>query len=414
MTRSVALELLFGRFRYTDRGILDRTHMRFYTERSLLEMLRESGAKHLIADRAAVQALALADYEVPLVILVPDEEGPTFRIGPHHVVPCAEVLRRGEEYWPDAVAPSQLAYLMFTSGSTGRPKGVGVSQVNAATCIHLFGERYGLGPGDTCSQNFELTFDLSVFDMFVCWTRGACLCVPPEAQRKAPGKFYRERGLTLWFSVPSLGAFMERLGQLKARPFPDLKWILFCGERLPISVAMTWQRAMPQAQVENLYGPTEVTIACTVHTMGDSASENAVNGSVPIGWPLEGHHVAILDGDGQIVPRDEQGELCVGGPQVTPGYWNDPEKTQARYFEASPEGLLGSADQGPLVRWYRTGDLVRMDADGQLQHLGRLDDQVKLGGFRVELGEVESVMRHALGSEDVAVIAAARAGSAPR
>ena len=116
-----------------------------------------------------------------------------------------------------------------------------------------------------------MTFDLSAFDMFVAWERGACVCCLPQAELIKPGRFINESRLTIWFSVPSTGLFMQRLGMLKPDRYPTLRWSLFCGEPLPIDVARSWAEAAPESIVENLYGPTELTIACTLYRWDPSA-----------------------------------------------------------------------------------------------------------------------------------------------
>ena len=215
------------------------------------DMLVRAGCRTLIVDGAASDRLdaLLEGMEDPPAVISPDDHG--------------ERLERAAALKPVTVAPDAIAYLLFTSGSTGRPKGVGVTHGNVRAFIETIAERYGIDERDRCSQTFDLTFDLSVFDMFVAWERGACLCCPSERELMAPGSFIRRAGLTVWFSVPSTGAFMRKLGMLKPDSYPSLRWSLFCGEPLPDEVARKWAAAAPNSTVENLYGPTEATIACT-------------------------------------------------------------------------------------------------------------------------------------------------------
>jgi amino acid adenylation domain-containing protein len=342
------------------------------------DMLLRSGARTLVVDAGAAAQLEelLAGIEDPPALIRPDE--PLERLAP-----ASSLISR-------EVAAEDMAYLLFTSGSTGKPKGVGVTHANAVSFIAPVVERYGIGEQDRCSQTFDMTFDLSVFDMFVAWERGACLCCPSERELMAPGKFIRRAELTVWFSVPSTGAFMRKLRMLKPDSYPTLRWSLFCGEPLPVEVAAAWAEAAPSSTVENLYGPTEATIACTVERFDPETSPAlAVNGIVPIGAPLGGMRALVAGPDLLEVAPGEDGELLMAGPQVTPGYWEDPERT-AGAFVVPP---------GRSERHYRTGDRVRrpLDPDAPLVYIGRMDHQIKVLGHRVELGEIEAVLREESG-----------------
>lgn len=292
---------------------------------------------------------------------------------------------------PVTVKPDATAYLLFTSGSTGTPKGVPVSHSNVAAYLAYTCQRYGVNEHDRFSQMFDMTFDLSVHDLFVCWERGACLCVVPEKVTLAPAEFIRDKGLTMWFSVPSVAMFLSRYRMLQPDWLSSLRYSLFCGEALSASLADQWQKAAPNSIVENLYGPTETTVAITNYRWNPEKSPAAcVNGIVPIGWPFEGQRAAIIDPDKKPVPVGKTGELCLSGSQVTRGYLTNPEKTKEQYIQIPGQG------DGP---WYRTGDLVRQDETGCLYYLGRTDNQVKILGHRVELGEIDAVLRQATGSE---------------
>jgi non-ribosomal peptide synthetase component F len=232
---------------------------------------------------------------------------------------------------------------------------------------------------------FDMTFDLSVFDMFVCWERGAKLCCPSKKTLIKPGQFIADHELTIWFSVPSTAIFMKQLGVLKLGCYRSLRLSLFCGEPLPASSVASWREAAPNSIIENLYGPTELTIACTRHRWDDKASPDQCElGVVPIGDPYPGMEVLVADDDLVEVAPGATGELLMRGPQMTPGYWRDPAKTSAAFV----------VPPGRDAVFYRTGDRVRR-ADGArpMTHLGRTDHQVKILGHRVELGEIEAVLR---------------------
>jgi amino acid adenylation domain-containing protein len=365
---------------------------KFPLERTLA-MLRASGCKTVVVGQECAETLEslLPRLDKPLTFIIPDAgwEPNGDGIATHRVIDAGQLSKVADPCDP-AVAGDDTAYLLFTSGSTGVPKGVAVSQSNVVAYMEYAAKRFGIHGGDRCSQNFDLTFDLSVHDLFTCWDAGAVLCPYPE-QTLTPATFIDELGLTVWFSVPSVAMFASKLGLLQPGAFPSLRWSLFCGEALSASLAEAWQKAADKSILENLYGPTEATIAITWYRW-DSAKSPAecVRGLVPIGWPFDGQQVCAVNEDLASVPPGESGELCLGGSQVTRGYWNDREKT-ARSFVR----LKHTGDQ----IWYRTGDLVRQDEKGCLFYLGRRDFQVKVNGYRVELQEIELVLREAARTE---------------
>jgi amino acid adenylation domain-containing protein len=364
---------------------------RFPAQRNRL-MLERAGCRAVVVDAASLAAAAdiLATLDEPLLVVVPDGDPRKVdrrRWGRHSVIGSREL---DESVSIAHVAPDDPAYLLFTSGSTGNPKGVLVTHANVRAFLNAVGERYSFTARDRFSQMFDLTFDLSVFDMFVAWDNGACVCCPNAKQVLKPSDFIRDASLTVWFSVPSVGMFLQRLGALKPRAFPTLRLSLFCGEGLPADVATDWAAAAPASTVENLYGPTEATIACTAQRW--DARSTDVNGLVPIGRPLGATRVRVVDESLHDVPVGTPGELLLSGPQVVAGYWRDPTTT-ARSFVPHPE--LGHS--------YLTGDRVVETHDGTLAYLGRLDSQIKVLGHRVELGEIEAVLREETSADAVAV-----------
>jgi len=292
------------------------------------------------------------------------------------------------------IAPDAIANLLFTSGSTGQPKGVMVSQRNLVRFIELVLARYPLGPEDRFSQLFELVFDLSGFDMFAAWWVGGCVCCPTKAQMLTVGQFVHDARLTVWFSVPSTAVLMKRLGLLEPGTLPNLRVSLFCGEALPADVTRAWAEAASSSVVENLYGPTELTLACTWYTWdADRSPAECENGLVPIGEAFPGMTARVVNAELAEVAPGEVGELLMAGPQVTLGYWRDAEKTAAAFV----------VPPGSDAVHYRTGDLVRRPVGGApLTFQGRADTQIKVRGYRIELGEVEAAIR-AVAETDFAV-----------
>jgi amino acid adenylation domain-containing protein len=375
---------------------LNRT---FPVERTRL-MLQKSMCRSIIVDAgSAVQLVQLLEgITVPLVIICPDTTDVTelsarFRI---HRFLGADQLADASRWHPANVAPKSMAYLLFTSGSTGEPKGVMVSHANVLHYIRCVTQRFGFNSNDRASQTFDLTFDLSVHDMFVTWETGGCVCCPTQKQAIKPDRYINDARLTVWFSVPATASFMRRLGVLRPNMYPGLRVSLFCGEALPSDTAREWALAAPNCFIENLYGPTELTIACSTYRWDNERSPaECEHGIVPIGRPFEGMEALVVDDSLGEVTNGTSGELVVTGPQLSLGYWQNEEKTRGAFIQVP----------GKPAKYYRTGDRVlRRAADEVLVYLGRLDNQIKILGHRVELGEIEGIVRHVSGVQGVVAL----------
>lgn len=361
----------------------------FPIDRTVAMFIR-SECRSLVADAPTSAQLEplLEAAEPGLRVVLPDEDHiEKWRLRwPQHSFAGADEMKEGGHAAPPKVDPEGIAYLLFTSGSTGKPKGVMVRHRNVTAFLDAMVERYAITEHDRLSQTFDLTFDLSAFDMFVAWEQGACLCCPTQKQKMLPGKYINDARLTVWFSVPSTAILMSRLRMLKAGQYPNLRLSLFCGEALPMEVVQSWEQACPNSILENLYGPTELTIACTLYRWDAETSPGECElGVVPIGHPYPGMRVLVTGPDLLEVPPGETGELLMTGPQLTAGYWKAPDLTE-KAFVVPP---------GYTEVYYRTGDRVRrpVQADAPLVYLGRMDNQIKIQGYRVELGEVEAVLR---------------------
>ncbi len=318
--------------------------------------------------------------------------------GPRTVTEWSALPPAGEACRPVPVEAEHLAYVMFTSGTTGVPKGVAVSAGAVAHFLGHVARLYRIGPDDRVGQFCELSFDVSVFELFGALAGGAALCVLPDEQVLAPARFIRQAALTVWTSVPSVIAILARLKLLEAGSFPTLRVSFFIGEALPVASARAWQAAAPNSVVDNHYGPTEATVACTMQRVSEPVAETPGRGTVAIGRAYDGLRAEVVSADGRFVADGETGELALSGPQLATGYVGQPELT-ARRFPALEHPELGRS------RWYRTGDLAFRDEQGRLHCLGRLDHQVKVMGHRVELEDLDAHLRAASGTDAVAAVA---------
>jgi amino acid adenylation domain-containing protein/non-ribosomal peptide synthase protein (TIGR01720 family) len=288
---------------------------------------------------------------------------------------------RGEGDVP--VDPRQAAYVMYTSGSTGRPKGVVIEHAGIANRLRWMQERYGIGPGDAVLHKTPFGFDVSVWELFWPLQTGATLVVAAPGEHREPGALVetmrRERVSTVHF-VPSMLQQLVEAGGLEG--LTALRRVICSGEELPGAlVERLWER-LPWVAVENLYGPTEASVDVSAWAVG---REDA-RGRVPIGRPVANTRLLVLDAWGHPAPEGVPGELHIGGVQVARGYLGRPGLTAASFV---PDAH-GAAPGGRL---YRTGDVARWREDGSLEYLGRVDGQVKVHGNRVELGEIEAVLR---------------------
>ncbi len=302
----------------------------------------------------------------------------------------ASPARPGAPYPMDA---SDTAYIIFTSGTTGVPKGVMIAAGSARHYTEVITHMLGLQASDRALETCELSFDFSVHNMFSTWEAGASLHILPATRVMNAVKFARNAKLTVWNSVPSLAGMLRQVKALAPDVLPELRVTVFGGEQLPEGTITAWRSAASNSSIYNLYGPTEVTVFCLSQAIGDPAPVTPGRDCIAIGTPLPGSAAIVVDDSGEIVVDGTPGELLVSGVQVSSGYLNAPELTAARF------PTLGG------VRWYRTGDLAIRDADGTFHCLGRIDNQVKVLGYRVELEEIDAHVRVVCGADVVGSVA---------
>ena len=294
----------------------------------------------------------------------------------------------GSDAEPQAPSANARVYHLFTSGSTGQPKGVPITHAALTHYVTNIVDTVGIGDHWRATQFFDLSFDLSMHDLFVCLMTGGTLVPANDMALMMPHRFCASNAIDIWFSVPLLAVAAAR-GQAAMPADVRLKKALFCGEALPGAYAEGMRTLLQDGgEVWNLYGPTEATIAFTAHRLDKSDYARDV---VQLGQPFGDNRIAVLHEDAVIEARDGvSGELLLGGPQVFAGYApvnaNEPFVTDA-------DGL----------RYYRTGDLVRLEG-GALVYIGRTDSQVKIRGHRVELGEIEAACSRIAGVDAAAVV----------
>lgn len=287
---------------------------------------------------------------------------------------------------PRTASPADVAYVLFTSGSTGRPKGVPITHGNVDHYLATIERRYRFTVHDVFTQTFDITFDLAMFDLFAAWGSGATVVSTPAFALHRFPTFAARHGVTVWFSTPSTISILRKSRSLAPGALPSLRWSLFCGEPLRLRDVESWHAAAPNSIIENLYGPTELTISCSVHRYDPAVSPGTcVNGILPIGTLHDGLHHLIRDDHGAT--GADEGELCVTGPQLFAGYL-DPHDDNGRFISEGGR------------RWYRTGDQVRRCGTGELAYLGRTDDQVKVRGQRIELAEIDAGLARCAGVVD--------------
>lgn len=274
-----------------------------------------------------------------------------------------------------------LCYILFTSGSTGEPKGVKINNTNILEFIKNMSFLYDLKTGFRASQTFDFTFDPSVSDIFFTWFKGGVLCVLPEEEKLIPTDFIKREKISFWNSVPSIAIFMEKMGHLRSNNFPDLKYSMFCGEQFPKYLADAWKIAAPNSTIENLYGPTEATIYISRFNYLENFKDTTFkNGILPIGNAFLDHDVIIIDESYNELENSEIGEICFSGKQLSNGYLNDIKKTSDAFVFFNNK------------RWYKTGDIGFKNKMGYLECIGRKDNQIKISGRRIEIGEIEYVL----------------------
>ncbi len=272
---------------------------------------------------------------------------------------------------------NDLLYVLFTSGSTGTPKGVSITHRSVIDFIEWACPALRLPEGVRFGSQAPFYFDNSVLDIYCTMKKHGSLFLIPKGDFMFPGRLLKrlqEERIDTLFWVPSALTALAGAGVLSPGCLPEMKRVFFCGETMPCSTLNQWKKAVPEADYVNMYGPTEITDVCTWYR---ADREFADTDSLPIGFPCKNTRILLIDG-----------EICVGGTCLSPGYYNDPEKTAAAFVQNPLR---------PQIREiiYKTGDLGTYNDRGELMFLGRRDNQIKRSGYRIELGEIECALQNA-------------------
>jgi D-alanine--poly(phosphoribitol) ligase subunit 1 len=287
-------------------------------------------------------------------------------------------------------ARNVVAYVIFTSGSTGQPKGVVIPHTALEYYIDWVIASEVFSPSDRVSQYSNIAFDLSVLEIFGALCAGSTL-VPfrSRSERLMPAETVKMQGITVWVSVPSVISLMAGARQLTAVNLAGVRRFFFCGEPLLDTHVKGIFAVCPGAEIWNAYGPTETTVSVTCLKLTENSYASALATSVALGSAIPGMELHLVGGD-----TEDSGEIAIIGPQLANGYWNAPDQTARVFRDLEVSGVHRRA--------YFSGDWGRM-INGHLFFESRVDHQVKIHGFRVELNEVASAIR-SLGWDQVVVL----------
>ncbi len=307
------------------------------------------------------------------------------------------------------ITGSDPAYIMFTSGSTGEPKGAVIPHQGVASLMEWARDFIHRGDAERFTAINPLHFDNSVFDIYCGLVSGAALVPVETSEITNPASWVRAiraGGATVFFAVPTLFLVLDQIGLLTPEKLPSVHTYQFGGEGYPIGRLRDFHRRFEgRARLVNVYGPTETSCICTSLDVEGRVLEAPDDAFPPLGRMHPNFSWRVLDDEGNAVPAGEAGELWIGGPCVGLGYYANPAETAKRFVQDPAQPHYRSIS-------YRSGDLVREDAEGTLWFVGRVDNQVKIRGHRIELEEIDLAVQSVPGVSRALAVVRRRDGDA--
>lgn len=352
------------------------------TPKNRLEHIINTLGEEIVVITTREEYQTLEDMELPISIILyedlvqSDNDNPSGQDNRQFINDYLSEIRR-------TIVDTDLMYILFTSGSTGVPKGVAITHRSLVDYIDALLCEIGIEENDVIGCQAPFYADLSLKDLYMPLASGATLCIIPQKFFSTPKKclqYMEDNGVTFIMWVPTAYRIMYQFKALdKIRP-SKLRRFFFSGEAMPVPVYKYWRYHYPEAESYQLYGPTEITGACTYYKVDRTYSDDE---TIPIGKPFKNTGVLLLDDNERIVTLpDVEGEICIYGSCLAAGYYKDTDKTKEKFVQ-NPQV------DGYQSLMYRTGDMGKYDDNGNLVFISRKDFQVKHAGRRIELGEIE-------------------------
>ncbi len=301
-----------------------------------------------------------------------------------------------KEYNSVNILSDDLSYILYTSGSTGLPKGIMHTHASALAFAKLVVDLYGFKHTDIVANSAPLHFDVSILGYCSAPLAGATTIIISDAHLKFPislAELTEREKVTIWYSVPLLLIELLHKGSIQNKDFSSMRWVLFAGEVFATKQLRALMQLWPHAEFSNIYGPTELN-QCTYYNLKVPPK---TDNPIPIGTTWKNTEYKILDDQDNVVAAGEEGLLVVRSATMMKGYWNNKALTEASLYKHK-------IAEGFEHVYYRTGDLVKLNNNGELLFLGRQDSQIKLRGFRIEIGEIENILLNYQGVTEAAVI----------